>query len=897
MFCHNCGAEIKEGALFCPKCGAKQESQEQKDFQAVQPQEGGQPAGELKFSGKTVRILGIFAGALVILAGAAAGVFFLKGGNKPGQAVETTEQELQEPLYSMEDVAAIDTGAQNHTPGTKQQGMKWDSSLFYWLEDASEDVNDGNIAKCRLSKTLLRDADTRNLNQYEIYSDPESGEVYKIVSIKGVENGLELVDYYYKDGRPNFAFRRQDSVYTPTYATIGKVGERYYFAEDVMVRWRLIQVPDEIQEHTLAMEDTWYPQTDYFTENDEARALYDSREAEMLNAACNVYDAVTGNKNTGRVKGFLRDTTGKGIAGKTVGFYRDSDGALLYETETDEQGMFAAFVYLDDTACTLKVESDGGYKEESVQGIQFAASSVTYDYDITLHKEGGDEYPVVLHAYSAVDVITQENTVAQGNDATQENAAQGNPVQEDSAASGNMLQTVTAYVREGEGNQTGEVVLETSTQNGELSMNLPSGIYTVQLHADGYMDIYVKIEVEEETAPRDVYVMPQLNEGQTGVVLTWDGEETDLDLTLFTPYQAENGDMAHIGGNVKEDGHGNALVSDNKSRCEAMYVNSGEPGSYKLYVNNYTDSLAGNYTSDALGRINVHIYIYNSSGFVAEYTVPLGQTGVVWEVLELNGDTLTPAQRVYSEVSGKAWWTEDKDKNKKARKAFYDVLVNGVEPEGDYDKTVFASIREEAAGVSASSGSTFLLKDIDGDGVEELFFPSGTDSLKTVDDFGESGGSATVTYALKYKETGVEVMFFHTVDYSNGEFLLDNGQVLTISRISTFNESWMPEESSWKNNTNEIYLYGNSYIICENWDTFLGEWAHSGKGSREYHFVKYQDWETSADLGTEYFIDNHLVSKEEWQNGIQTDIINNLISQDKYYELNPENIQKELLQP
>ncbi len=887
MFCHNCGAEMKEGALFCPKCGTKQRSQEQEDFQTVQPQEGGQPAGDSKFSGKTMRLLGIFAGAAVILAGTAAGVFFLKGGNKPGQAVEATEQEPQEPLYCIEDVAVIDTGAKNHTPGTKQQGMKWDSSLFYWLEDASEDVNDGNIAKCRLSKTLLRDADTRNLNQYEIYSNPESGEVYKIVSIKGLENGLELVDYYYKDGRLNFAFRRQDSVYTPTYATIGKVGERYYFAEDVMVRWRLIQVPDEIQEHTLAMEDTWYPQTDYFTENDEARALYDSREVEMLNAACNVYDAVTGNKNEGRVKGFLRDTTGKGIAGKTVGFYRDSDGALLYETETDEQGMFAAFVYLDDTACTLKVKGDGEYKEESVQGIQFAASSVTYDYDITLHKEGGDEYPVVLHAYSAVDVIMQENTVAQGNDAAQENAAQENPVQEASAASGNMLQTVTAYVREGEGNRTGEVILETSTQNGEISMNLPSGIYTVQLHVDGYMDIYVKIEVEEETAPRDVYVMPQLNEGQTGVVLTWDGEETDLDLTLFTPYQAENGDMAHIGGNVKEDGHGNVLVSDNKSRCEAMYVNSGEPGSYKLYVNNYTDSLAGNYASDALGRINVHIYIYNSSGFVAEYTVPLDQTGVVWEVLELNGDTLTPAQRIYSEVSGKAWWTEDKDKNKKARKAFYDVLINGVEPEGDYDKSVFAFIREEAAGVSASSGSTFLLKDIDGDGVEELFFSSGEDSIKTVDDFGESGGSATISYALRYKETGVEVMFFHTVDYSNGEFLLDNGQVVTMSTGGTSGQDMIPEESRWKNSTEEIWFGRNIYGIYEDWAEFRGEWT-DGK-ERTYSEFSYSD-----DLGTEYFIDDHLVSKEEWRNGIQTDIINNLIPEEQYYELNFENVQKVL---
>lgn len=33
---------------------------------------------------------------------------------------------------------------------------------------------------------------------------------------------------------PNFTFSRNDSVYTPTYATPAKMGERYYFIGDVM---------------------------------------------------------------------------------------------------------------------------------------------------------------------------------------------------------------------------------------------------------------------------------------------------------------------------------------------------------------------------------------------------------------------------------------------------------------------------------------------------------------------------------------------------------------------------------------------------------------------------------------------------------------------------------------
>ena len=67
-------------------------------------------------------------------------------------------------------------------------------------------------------------------------------------------------------------------------------------------------------------------------------------------------------------------------------------------------------------------------------------------------------------------------------------------------------------------------------------MNLPSGTYTVQVQADGYPDTYTELEVWEEATVRDIYVMPGLAEGQTGILLTWEGE-ADLDLTLFTPWQ------------------------------------------------------------------------------------------------------------------------------------------------------------------------------------------------------------------------------------------------------------------------------------------------------------------------------------------------------------------------
>ncbi|WP_276948132.1 zinc-ribbon domain-containing protein [Acetatifactor muris] len=699
MYCEKCGTELKEGSAFCSKCGTRQrmpqgtapasragqmpqtqtetgqqmrtegkrQTQAENDWQTQAgsgmqtPQKAVSPVKKSGLSGGVAAAIAVAVVAVVIVI-ALVMIFFIPGKQEFEMPVEQHEdaawessratdvaeqspekqpEEVSEaPLHIIEDVPSVDLGAANHTPGTKQAGMEWDNSLFYWLEDADTlSPEDGNIARCRLTKTLLRNARTGELIQYEIYSDPDSGAVYKIVSVEGADGGLTLTDWYYLSGQPNFVFRRNDTVYTPTYATIDKVGERYYFNNDVMVKWRMIRVPKEVGEYTLAPSDTWYSQGDYYAESDELRQVYDETEMRMLNEAHNTYDAVLSGENIGRVQGYVRDTTGSGIAGRRIKIYRSEDNVLLYETFTDDSGFFSAFVYLDDTDCYLKTEADGQYKEMVIQGIRLVPVSLTYACDMTLHKEGGDEYPVTLRVYPAADIRDD---------------GEGN-------VAGELLQTAGAVIREGAGNYTGDILRTVETQNGELTMNLPSGTYTVQVQADGYPDTYTEIEVWEEATVRDIYVMPGLAEGQTGILLTWEGE-ADLDLTLFTPWQAAEGDMAHIGGSVSGDAHGNLLVADNKRRCEVMYVNTAEVGSYKLYVNNYTDSLAGNYASDLLSGLRVRIFLYNSDGFVAEYTIPLGQKGVVWEVAEINGKNVTPAQRVYSEITGKKWWTEDKEK-------------------------------------------------------------------------------------------------------------------------------------------------------------------------------------------------------------------------------------------
>ena len=669
MLCKKCGAEIKEGSKFCAKCGTPVEEAGATETDAGKNRDANEVTAEVQSAStgqSTARKLpavSMAAGAIVLLLAAVIGVgsFFLFRGKDDSGAVdpvtgdntvigeniednaENIDWQEMIPLYTIEDVPSVNIHEQNYTAAAKAPGIAWDSTLFYWLEDVDQTSSeDGYLARCPISKMLLRNAESGNIIQYEIYRDPNSSEIYKIVSIEQVGEALQLVDYYYQGGVPNFIFSRSDSIYTPTYATPAKVGERYYFNGDVMARWRMIREPNVIGEYVLAPTGASYSQADYYAESAELQAIYDNTELRELNAARNTFDAVTAAGNgIGMVEGRVTDTAGNSVAGVTVDILRAEDGALLYRSVTDEDGSFSIFVYLEDVECSIVIRGDETYDSNSIHGVMLARSNGGSSYgNLLMHRLDGDEYPVHINVYSAVDVRTGE----------------------DGSLLRDLLPGAEVSLRAGAGARTGEELQTLQADaNGYLDTTLSSGTYTAQVDAPGYATAYLTVEVMEQETTAEGYVLPALVADQAGIVMTWEGD-ADLDLTLFTPYQSTNGDMAHIGGRITEDGYGNSLVADNAAGCEVMYVNTAVLGNYKLYVNNYTESEAGNYSSSQLSTLNIHIYIYNSNGLLAEYSFPAGQIGVVWEVADLNGGQVTPSQRVYVSLEGKSWWTENKEK-------------------------------------------------------------------------------------------------------------------------------------------------------------------------------------------------------------------------------------------
>lgn len=646
MKCYKCGKEINDGARFCTFCGTEQPIESQAE-ETVSDKRG-----------KTGVIIALCIIAVVLVATAIIMAVKFTGNSstpdsKEEQSAETenvteeVQEVQQEPLYTSMEIPTINLNVQNHEPGQKAEGMQWDSSLFYWLEDIDkESEDDGHIYDCVVEKTLRWYEDDNCFIEYNVYRNPDNREIYKIVSIVRYDNELTLTDYYYQASKPNFIFWRTDSIYTPTYASPEKTGQRFYFNNDAMVRWRTIETPNEIGEYVLAKRDVNYAQLNYYEQTPEIQAIYDDTERKLLNQAYNIYDSVANSDCVGILESSIHGTDGSALADMTVEVYSAQDGTLLYRTKTDETGKFSIGVKLDDTECYVTVAGNDIYEPNQVYGIRLNTVYPMSSYNnLVMHKKSGDEYQVSLNVYDATAVTMQED--GEGNRSTVLPQGIGN---------------AAVTVRSGSAARTGEVLQSLTTDaNGQITMTLPSGNYTLQIDASGYQPLYYTVEVDEESVTRNCFAVPVSIERKKIIVMTWDNPDYDLDLTIFTPYQGTNGDMAYIGGSTLSDNYGNTIISDNNAYCEVAYVDDSTYGDYKIYVNNYTDSKAGNYSSDVLSNINAHIYIYDANGFFAEYMAPTQMMGVVWEVVEMDGYNYIPCQRIYSELEGKNWWINGKN--------------------------------------------------------------------------------------------------------------------------------------------------------------------------------------------------------------------------------------------
>lgn len=512
--------------------------------------------------------------------------------------------------YNYTGLNKLDLSLRNYAPNQKQEGMDWDSALFYTLEDVYTDsTQDNQIANYLVLNYDFQDAKNGNLIRCIVYKNPQTEQIHKIVTLQRENDGYHISDYYYDNEKVNFVFSRNVDVYTPTYATIDKVGKRYYFNNDVMVRYRTIDVPKQIVQRTLNQSITWYPNTYYFSMSNEEKEEYDAVEYQILNEAYNVYDAVKNQTNLYEVKGVVYSNDYLPLENVSVAIIDSTNNTVLYSTKTMEDGSFKSYVQLDNTDCYMQIYLDG-YFPIYIFNLRLDESLLSNVFSrICLSSVEASPIETQLYLYNSIDLTGKATSMP--------------------------VQNAQVVIRNGLNAKTGEGIVSGSTgDEGVFVTSLMPDAYTAEYSVDGYALTYENFFVLKDSCVVKGYTVPTITDNAEKIVLCWDSD-IDLDLLLYTPEKSLYGNMNYINAKQPLDNYRNFLVADAvDSHCEVINLSNELSGQYKLFVNNYTGYQNGTFDSYELAQSGARVYIYSKNGLIAVYYVDMTQAGIVWNVCE-----------------------------------------------------------------------------------------------------------------------------------------------------------------------------------------------------------------------------------------------------------------------
>ena len=557
-------------------------------------------------------------------------------------------------LYSAK-ADKIDIYKKNKSPNARNYKADWNEKIFYTLEDINtKSSKDGQIKKYKLVRKELINKKNGNRIEYEVYKHPKTGKMHKITSIEHRKNDLEITDYYYDDkGKPNFVYQRKDSIYTPVYASFEFTGDRYFFNNDSLIKWRFVKKANDVEEISLKTDKNRkdVKQYSYLDVNKKKQKAYDKKEVRMLNAAYNTYNAMLKKSKKSIVKGYIVDSKRNPVANATVEFLHSDK--VIGTVKTNANGYYTTGVLPVKDGYTIRVSADGYQTIEGAKAVIDKSGAVIRIDVISLVAVSEASHKVSINVYDGETVKYVKKKAVK------------------TALSG-----AEVIARKGLNNKTGEqVTTGTTDADGNLVIELVSGVYTLEIRLNGYVVGYKTVVVDEDKTVSAALTKP-VKDKEMKVVLSWDGEQ-DLDSYLFTPYKAKKGNMAYIGGNAKKDKHGNSLYLDGKNgnNVEIINIANIKNGYYKYYVSDYTNSITKNYSAKDMAGLNIRVEVYDKNGLVAVYIIPYNPNGVIWEVFEIKNGKIVPIQNTYKNVKGKKWWIEKKEVGKKKKYKTGDVVM------------------------------------------------------------------------------------------------------------------------------------------------------------------------------------------------------------------------------
>ncbi len=222
------------------------------------------------------------------------------------------------------------------------------------------------------------------------------------------------------------------------------------------------------------------------------------------------------------------------------------------------------------------------------------------------------------------------------------------------------VEGVTINFREGFNNITGEIINSTKTDPcGYYSKELPVGYYTAELSKDGWITTYISVICPK--GGQNGVMTPIINNDQIRIILTWGEEPQDLDAHLTgplapgdsSPYPDTPGRFHTYYDDLRRTYRFNDTVYaeldvDDRTSFgpETTTIHKFCSGTYRFSAHYFADY--SEETSMALANSGAQVRVFQGSALIKTFNVPVNQTGIIWTVFELDGDTrvITPINTV-----------------------------------------------------------------------------------------------------------------------------------------------------------------------------------------------------------------------------------------------------------
>ena len=210
------------------------------------------------------------------------------------------------------------------------------------------------------------------------------------------------------------------------------------------------------------------------------------------------------------------------------------------------------------------------------------------------------------------------------------------------ALTGKGIEGVSLSIRNGWNNsEHGDIINSAVTDaEGNYSVTLPLGNYTVFAEKDGYISGIFNIIVQSGTTDsQNGTLTPRGSGNNFRIVLTWGQNPRDLDSHVVG--SLSNGDSFHVYYNSKSEYDGdievcNLDVDDTTSYGpETITLNANTSEPYYYYIYRYAGS-------GTVGTSEAQVKVYQNDTLIAKYNVPTDQgDGDYWNVFAIvNGELI-----------------------------------------------------------------------------------------------------------------------------------------------------------------------------------------------------------------------------------------------------------------